>query len=101
MEPEELEELQAYLNQNKKNKKIITMPQTYYVAYNEETEEYFSGLDREGIPQFSSNLEDAEWSFDEKVVEDYIELNNIEDVEAKPKQPTPGFNHPPKPPINF
>lgn len=97
MEPEEIKELQDYLNSRKQNKKIITMPQEFWVAEKNDVEEFVSGIDEFDEPTFSADLNDAEWSFSETTVLTFINRYAIVGVKAKPKQ---GANHPTKPPIN-
>lgn len=73
--------------------------QDFYVAQKGEdsSAQYVADIEN-GQPVFSSTLNDAQWSYYERIVEAYITANNIEDV--KPKKET-GLNHPPKPQINF
>jgi hypothetical protein len=96
---EELERLQEYINIYFKHKKITPMPtQTFYVAEKVDADpvEYVSDINSSGLPVFSTNRDNAQWSADASVVEQFINRYNIENVKVTGQ----GGNHPPKPPIN-
>ena len=72
------------------------MEQEFFVIQHDTTGEFVSGIDN-GQPTFSASESDAEWSFREDKVVQFIFKNNIQNVKAVPGQ---GGNHPPNPPIS-
>lgn len=69
---------------------------SFFVAQRDDNNEYVSGIDGQGNPTFSGDVNDAEWSPKESTVEAFINRHNIQNVRTKSE----GGNHPPKPPIS-
>lgn len=83
--------------ERKTHKKKPSMPNDFWYVAESNTDpgQYVSGLDGHGIPTYSSDILDAEWSDKIKIVEDYIELYEI-NAQAKTMD---GGVRPNKPPI--
>jgi hypothetical protein len=70
--------------------------QDFYVAEDNSTKEFVADVVN-GQPVYDSDLNNAQWSEFQKVVNGYIDANNIKNATATKKT---GANRPGKPPIN-
>lgn len=73
------------------------MPEEYYVITKNDTGEYLKELDENDDPVFTTEHNEAGWSFDPEVLNRFIDDFDLAGVKAVPGT---GGNHPPRPPLS-